>query len=152
MLVCGFVWVRVCMICLFGDPGYGCDLFLSLFYYLFTHLSVCLFLCLRDCILQLVTRPEFSHVRIQPCRRHSSSFFWTTHVMWVHEMTVGMRPSLTSHWAHANKSQITPLCGVRRTWPADVCPAQNSPVADLRPSVPAHSKTPPSNSIQAPIY
>ena len=37
------------------------------------------FLCIRDCILQLVTRPEFSHVRIQPCRRHSSSFFWTTH-------------------------------------------------------------------------
>src|SRR6218665_3115035 len=27
------------------------------------------FLCLRDCILQLVTRPEFSHVRTQPCRR-----------------------------------------------------------------------------------
>src|SRR6218665_3691510 len=71
--------------------------------------------------------------------------------MWVHGVTVGMRPSFTSYWAYANKSQIIPFCGVRRICPADVCPAQNSPVADFCLSVPVHSNTPPSNSIPAPI-
>src|SRR6218665_3742883 len=69
--------------------------------------------------------------------------------MWVHGVTVGMRPSFTSYWAYANKSQIIPFCGVRRICPADVCPAQNSPVADFCLSVSVHSNTPPSNSIQA---
>src|SRR6218665_1178991 len=70
--------------------------------------------------------------------------------MWVSEMTVGMRPSFTSYWAYTNKSQIIPLCGVRGILPADVCPAQNSPVADFCLSVSVHSNTPPSNLIQAP--
>src|SRR6218665_818882 len=70
--------------------------------------------------------------------------------MWVSEMTVGMRPSFTSYWAYTNKSQIIPLCGVRGILPADVCPAQNSPVADFCLSVSVHSNTPPSNSIQTP--
>ena len=110
-------------------------------------LSFC-FYASCDYILQLVTRPEFSQLRTQTCRRHASPFFWFIHVMWVSEMTVGMRPSFTSYWAYTNKPQIITFYGVRGISPADVCSTQSSPLADFCLSDSVHYNTLLSNTRQ----